>query len=737
MPWDDNLDDFERQLAADKSHSTTATRPDRAHRHRRDHSHSHHHRSHRRGEESADADLDADGHRRKRRRRSRSPDELERERDRHRDHGDRRRHRDERRHDQDSLRRRRRQDDEAEPMNGETTSSNGSPLPDSKTLKRDAWMEAPTTEVQYTHKPTMAQDPIQPGSPRARLDLKIHEAELNKHHLQELEEGRDPHADESASALDEAPATHTVDYEFGDSGARWRMTRLRNVYRQAEDTGQSVEEAALKQYGSLQAFDDAREEENELDRRERYGEGYVGRIKPSGELHQERKLEADARRAEGERHGFEGASIMDDQEELQDRAAGQEPQIHELQENKVPARTMTLDSTALNRLRAQMMKAKLKGLPEAGDLERQYEQASKATESGPQSGVVVLSTMENRMLAGGRGGEVKDVGNRRGRERGNVEENQDMSIEDMVREERRTKGLFGNEGERLAERIAKDGKFDNDLDYMDENANKLAKRVHKSETALRNSAIANHKLTSSIHASCPLCHHEDRPADPLPTAAIVSRAHRSYLTLATTPEISPYGCAVIVPTAHHANLLHCDDDEWEELRNFQKALVRMFHDRDLGVLFYENAAHPRKQRHAALVVVAVPLGLADDAPAFFREAILASDDEWTQHRKLLHTTGKGRNGFRRTLSKEMPYFHVWTEIDGGLGHVVEDDRRWPQGDLFAREVLGGMLRVKPEIWRKQGRWERGADTTARVDKFRKGWRAYDWTRVLVEDGEAL
>ena len=226
-----------------------------------------------------------------------------------------------------------------------------------------------------------------------------------------------------------------------------------------------------------------------------------------------------------------------------------------------------------------------------------------------------------------------------------------MSLDDMVREERRTKGLFGSEGSRLAERIAKDTKFTDDLDYMDENATKLAKRVHKSDTALRNSAIATHQLTNNILASCPLCHHEDRPSDPLPTAPTVSMGHRSYLTLATEPSISPHGSAVIVPIAHHDNLLYCDDDEWEEMRNFQKSLVRMYHAQDLGVIFYENAAHPRKQRHAALVAVAVPLGLADDAPAFFREAILAADDEWTQHRKLIHTTGKGRSGFRRSLSK--------------------------------------------------------------------------------------
>ena len=72
--------------------------------------------------------------------------------------------------------------------------------------------------------------------------------------------------------------------------------------------------------------------------------------------------------------------------------------------------------------------------------------------------------MDNRMLASGQRNEVRRVETKRGMERGLVEENEDMSIEDMVREERRTKGQAGGDGRRFAERIAKDGKFDDDLD---------------------------------------------------------------------------------------------------------------------------------------------------------------------------------------------------------------------------------------------------------------------------------
>ena len=104
---------------------------------------------------------------------------------------------------------------------------------------------------------------------------------------------------------------------------------------------------------------------------------------------------------------------------------------------------------------------------------------------------------------------------------------------------------------------------------MDENADKLAKRVQKSEINLKNTAISDFQKMNRILDSCPLCHHED--TDTPPVAPIVSLATRVYLTLPTEPEISEGG-ACIIPVQHRGNLLECDDDEWEEIRVRQQKL---------------------------------------------------------------------------------------------------------------------------------------------------------------------
>lgn len=307
-----------------------------------------------------------------------------------------------------------------------------------KDAKRDAWMEAPSAlDIDYVQRKKKEEKPSKIHSTQADYDLKIHKMELNTF-LKDAMEGIKSPEDEAL----QQPATHEVDYEFGDAGSSWRMTKLKAVYNAAKESRQAVEEIALERFGSLREFDDAREEEIELDRRNMYGRGYVGKIKPSGELFEERKLSKGIHR--------EPSLPSRDLPDLP-------PQGTEFDE-AAQAKTVRLDQTALNKLKAQMMKAKLKKDPNAATLEAEYNAAMAVAANTTESDVVVLSAMDNRMLTGGRKGEVVEIGNKRGRERGLVNENEDMSIEDMVRQERRTKTQ--NNGLVFAERIAKDGKFD-------------------------------------------------------------------------------------------------------------------------------------------------------------------------------------------------------------------------------------------------------------------------------------
>ncbi|KPM42143.1 Pre-mRNA-splicing factor cwf19 [Neonectria ditissima] len=684
----DGLDEFEKSLAASKAEREQEERGKEERRHRK-HRHHHRHESERDGDKDKDRDRhrhrrhredDDDDHRHKRSRHSRDDNDDG-------EHHSRHRHRDHKTDSKDLP------VDENPPADA--------PSQTTKPLVRDSWMTAPSSiGIDYVNRADKAPKASDPKPESKRV---VSKRELNVH-IEEINDGK---------ALDELdiPRERTVDYTFGDAGSSWRMTKLRAVYSQAEDSQRTVDDVAEERFGSLQEFDDAREEKVEMERRKLYGAGFKGNDKPTGELYRERL-----------------------EQQRKDEPPPSEPIHTTVQHDTTPAAPV-LDQSALNRLRAQMMKAKLRRAPNAAQLEDEYNRAAAASaQRGPGSNAVVLGVMDNRQLAGTRA-EAKAVDTKRGRERGTVEENADMTIDDMVREERRTKAQPGGEGLRLAERIAKDAKFGDDLEYMDDNAEKLARRVHKSEVNLKNTAVSDFQKMNRVLEACPLCHHDDTNQPPI--APVVARGTRVFLTLATEPEVCPGG-AVVVPVTHRRNLLECDDDEWEELRNFMKSLTRMYHDQGRDVVFYENAAAPHRHPHAALVAAPIPYADGATAPAYFREAFLSADEEWAQHAKVVDTAARARDGlgraaFRRSIAKEAPYFHAWFSLDGGLGHIVEDAARWPRGDLFAREVLGGIVGAEPHVVKKQGRWTRG-DT--RVDAFRRGWRKFDWTRVLT-DGDAV
>lgn len=113
-------------------------------------------------------------------------------------------------------------------------------------------------------------------------------------------------------------------------------------------------------------------------------------------------------------------------------------------------------------------------------------------------------------MVGGLRGEVKLVINKWGFECGIVVENDEMMLDDMVCEECCIKGEVGGEGMCLVERIVKDGKFDNDLEYLDENVEKLVKRVYKIDLSLKNVVVMEYKKLNWILDSCLLCYYEEK-----------------------------------------------------------------------------------------------------------------------------------------------------------------------------------------------------------------------------------
>ena len=181
-----------------------------------------------------------------------------------------------------------------------------------------------------------------------------------------------------------------------------------------------------------------------------------------------------------------------------------------------------------------------------------------------------------------------------------------------------------------------------------------------------------------------------------------------------------------------------------------KCLMRMFAKENKGVLFYETILSFRQQRHTYIEAVPLPFDHFQDAPAYFRESILSSESEWSQHKKLIDFSARP-GGFRRALVPNIPYFMVQWDYKGekGYGHVIEGvdkmtgeeeesgivdegDRGGGQfPEYFAAEIIGNLLGVEPRKWRNP----RIIDTALNKERARAlgtKFQPYNWTTQLQQ-----
>jgi hypothetical protein len=259
----------------------------------------------------------------------------------------------------------------------------------------------------------------------------ISSRELN----QDLKEGRPINIDEPPAP----PSSSTP----GGPGSQWRMMRLRRVYEAAEEEGLLVEEVGADRFGSLQAFEEAREERRILDEREgRRGDrdrnrGGTDRPSHFNKDGEKRLMFTDvggsggsSRSSSFRRPGgmpesnpstpsppsgmIRGlANKRLDSLRLPSQAGSPLAQSH----TPIPS-VMTppvasgslpraLSPSSLNKLQAKVLRAKLMGMPDAEKLEREYEVEARkvhgSEERGVRTKVEVLPTLDAR-------GRMYDVG---------------------------------------------------------------------------------------------------------------------------------------------------------------------------------------------------------------------------------------------------------------------------------------------------------------------------------------
>ena len=243
------------------------------------------------------------------------------------------------------------------------------------------------------------------------------------------------------------------------------------------------------------------------------------------------------------------------------------------------------------------------------------------------------------------------------------------------------------------------------------------------EKAKKRSVTESRKMADAID-KCQLCFDSPNFSKHL----LVAVGMNAYLCAPWHTSLTKGHC-YIVPMEHVTCSLFLDENIWSEMEIFRKGLTRMFADHDLDVVFMETFTSVKRKTHMYIDCIPIPRSEGELAPMYFKKAILESDEEWAQNKKLIDTREKGVRG---SLPTGLPYFFAEFGLDGGFGHVIEDTDQFPH--YFGREVVGGLLDLSPRLWLKPHR-EDFEKQRQKVVQLSEWWAPYDWTQKLKQTAE--
>ncbi|XP_015747984.1 PREDICTED: CWF19-like protein 2 [Acropora digitifera] len=251
-------------------------------------------------------------------------------------------------------------------------------------------------------------------------------------------------------------------------------------------------------------------------------------------------------------------------------------------------------------------------------------------------------------------------------------------------------------------------------------------RREKMQTAEDNNAMmarlsskSEHRILAAQLSKCHFCFENPDIAKHL----IIAIGLKVYLAVPLHESMTDGHC-LIVPMQHCSASTLLDEDVWSEIKIYKKGLTKMFEEMEQDVVFLETCKQLKKQRHMIIECVPLPKEVGDMSPIYFKKAILESDTEWAQNKKLIDTRKKG---MRASVPKGLPYFSVEFGLDGGFAHVIEEEELFPH--YFGKEILGGMLDLEPQRWRKP-RKENFEEHKNKVLRFGEWWEPFDWTKKI-------
>ncbi|XP_066943076.1 CWF19-like protein 2 isoform X2 [Macrobrachium rosenbergii] len=461
----------------------------------------------------------------------------------------------------------------------------------------------------------------------------------------------------------------------------------------------------------------------------------------------------------GSSRGWQKKEYVQEQQKSQDKSkqesssssdseTSDEESVHNksLQEESVevvekPENKLLLTDKEMNELAAKIMKAELVGNDALASKLKKKLEAARSTraspsidgggrrkESGSHEEIVVLTRTDARGFS--RPVNIKESESER-KKKGKMKthgidgkrlryfpDDDKYDLKQMFEAEKGTtaedqNAMFSRAAMKNTERL------DDDYDMDDMFMSKAAKKEDAAKQAERDKkkAVQEHQRSQRSLESCQWCFENKEMTKHL----IVALGSKAYVCLPPHESLTSGHC-LIVPIHHVMCSVQADEDLWSEIQSFRRSLVRMFNSRDEDCIFFETAKRFRNYPHMVIHCVPLPKDIGDMAPVYFKKAIMECETEWAQNKKLVDL--KNRD-VRKAVPKGLPYFFIDFAMDPGYAHVIEDEQDFPNN--FAQEIVGGMLDLEPNMWRKP-RKENFEVQRRKVMEFSRFYKEFDITQ---------
>ncbi|KAK0168559.1 hypothetical protein PV327_002345 [Microctonus hyperodae] len=426
----------------------------------------------------------------------------------------------------------------------------------------------------------------------------------------------------------------------------------------------------------------------------------------------------------------EQSRILKSQQEKKQAKSDNESSGTEEELTTVPTKILTDDE--LNKLGARIVKAEIMGDNAlAKELKAEMEKARETRKNNPKpveskresEKNVILTTTNSRGLArpvqprsryeepqGGRRRNKKTDTHEAGERVRYFADDDKFSLQEMFQRE---KGQSANDDDAMFVKMASKSM---DMDELFEERITRGESDAKQDRRDKMRAIKEHQKMQKSLDNCRWCVDSNEMQKHL----IVAMGSKVYLSLPWHVSLTSGHC-IIAPIHHVSCQTQLDEDVWEEITAFKKALTKMFMDNNECPVFFEIAMSQYRFPHMQLECIALPEDVGSMAPMYFKKALLECETEWSTNKKIVDLNHRN---VRQVIPKGLPYFAVNFGNHGGFAHVIEDEKMFPRN--FAQEIIGGMLDLDSNMWRKPPR-ENFDRQKQKVLSFADKWKNYDIT----------